>query len=190
MNFTLQNWPEEHKLDLANQLELITSRKPGLHLQETRTKRWSSWRKRSSWQPGMMTDQPVRPPPPSPEPGRDRCLPREPGRGEEAPRARRSGRPGSALTVSFSLVPVLFDPPGISTQQHRLRTECIPGLGLGSGVSETAPVHQGDHSHVRQLQAGGMGVALQELRGGAVLDWAGRTEGCSLRERGEGEPDN
>lgn len=65
MNFTLQNWPEEHKLDLANQLELITSRKPGLHLQETRTKRWSSWRKRSSWQPGMMTDQPVqRPPPP------------------------------------------------------------------------------------------------------------------------------
>lgn len=37
MNFTIQNWPREHKSDFANQLELITSRKPGLSLQETHT---------------------------------------------------------------------------------------------------------------------------------------------------------
>lgn len=38
MNFTIQNWPREHESDFANQLELITSRKPGLGLQETHTK--------------------------------------------------------------------------------------------------------------------------------------------------------
>lgn len=35
MSFTIQNWPREHRLDFANQWELITSRKPGLSLQET-----------------------------------------------------------------------------------------------------------------------------------------------------------
>lgn len=30
MSFPIQNWPQEHPLDFANQWELITSRKPGL----------------------------------------------------------------------------------------------------------------------------------------------------------------
>lgn len=43
MNFTFQNWPREHESDFANQLELITSRKPGLGLQETHTNTPNIW---------------------------------------------------------------------------------------------------------------------------------------------------
>jgi hypothetical protein len=37
MNFTIQSWPRKGGLGFANQLELITSQKPGLSLQETYT---------------------------------------------------------------------------------------------------------------------------------------------------------
>lgn len=43
MNFTIQSWPREGKSDFANQLELITSRKPSLSLQETHTNTPNIW---------------------------------------------------------------------------------------------------------------------------------------------------
>lgn len=43
MNFTIQNRPRERRSDFANQLEMITSRKPGLSLQETHTNTPTIW---------------------------------------------------------------------------------------------------------------------------------------------------